>query len=415
MESRQAGGPLPGRPSRPEWPETLNLDTLTADGWRPTPIREFVLKIHSRCNLACDYCYMYELADKSWRNQPHVMSVEVVQQIAARISEHARTHNLTRITLILHGGEPLLAGPDLIANVVRSVRIAAGPDVQVDVSLQTNGIDLDREFLRLFDQLAIRVGISVDGDAVAHDRHRRFRNGRGSSDAVAAALELLTTEQYRHLFAGLLCTVDVRNDPVATYEALLRFRPPMIDLLLPHGTWTSPPPYRVPGAPTTPYGDWLVAVFDRWFNAPRQETRIRLFEEIVRLLSGRSGTTEMVGLSPASVLVVETDGSIELSDMLKSAYHGAPVTGLRVDTDPFDAALQLPSVAARQIGVRALSAQCRACRIYRVCGGGLYPHRYRTGSGFANPSVYCPDLFRLITHVRQAVLGAIEARLAVLG
>jgi uncharacterized protein len=38
-----------------------------------------------------------------------------------------------------------------------------------------------------------------------------------------------------------------------------------------------------------------------------------------------------------------------------------------------------------------------------TCGGGLYPHRYRSGSGFRHPSVYCADLMRLITHVRDRV------------
>jgi uncharacterized protein len=40
-----------------------------------------------------------------------------------------------------------------------------------------------------------------------------------------------------------------------------------------------------------------------------------------------------------------------------------------------------------------------------ICGGGLYPHRYRDGEGFRHPSVYCPDLLRLITHVRNRVLA----------
>ena len=40
-----------------------------------------------------------------------------------------------------------------------------------------------------------------------------------------------------------------------------------------------------------------------------------------------------------------------------------------------------------------------------ICGGGLYPHRYRAGSGFRHPSVYCADLLRLITHVRDRVRG----------
>jgi uncharacterized protein len=404
------GPTLPGPES--EWPSTLDVHALLADGWKPIPFREFVLKIHSRCNLACDYCYMYELADKTWRLRPRRMPRAIAEQAAIRIAEHIHAHGLARITLILHGGEPLLAGPDLIAHVVTSIRDATGPRVRVDVSLQTNGVGLDVGYLRLFDDLDIRVGVSLDGDAAAHDRHRRYRNGRGSHAAVLAALERLAAGPYRHLFGGLLCTIDVCNDPVATYEALLQVNPPMIDLLLPHGTWTTPPPKRIPGSPSTPYADWLIAVFDRWFDAPRQETRIRLFEEIMHMLVGGASATEAVGLSPVSVIVIETDGSIEQSDMLKSAYHGAPWTGLHVTRDPLDAALLLPSVVARQIGAMALSTECRRCRIRQVCGGGLYPHRYRSGSGFANPSVYCSDLFLLITHIRQAMAAGIATRVA---
>lgn len=395
-----------------EWPSTLDVDALLADGWKPTPFREFVLKIHSRCDLACDYCYMYELADQTWRLRPSRMPWAISEQTATRIAEHIHAHNLTRVNIILHGGEPLLAGPDLISHVVTTIRDRAGPHVRVDVSLQTNGVRLDSAYLRLFASLGVRVGISLDGDAVAHDRHRRYRNGHGSHGTVMAALKRLAAEPYRQLFGGLLCAIDVRNDPVATYEALLEFDPPMIDLLLPHGTWTTPPPERIPGSPSTPYADWLIAVFDRWFAAPRQETRIRLFEEIMHMLVGGASTSEAVGLSPVGTIVIETDGSIEQSDMLKSSYHGAPWTGLHVTRDPLDAALLLPSVAARQIGARALSTECRGCRIQQVCGGGLYPHRYRSGSGFANPSVYCPDLFRLITHIRQAMVAGISERLA---
>lgn len=404
-------GPTVPKPGS-EWPSTLDVHALLADGWKPTPFREFVLKIHSRCDLACDYCYMYELADQSWRLRPHRMPRAIAEQAATRIAEHADAHNLARVSVILHGGEPLLAGPDLISHVITTIRDRAGPQVRVNVSLQTNGVRLDTRYLQLFASLDVRVGISFDGDAAAHDRHRRYRNGQGSHRTVTAALKRLNSGTYRHLFGGLLCTIDVRNDPIATYEALLQFDPPMIDLLLPHGTWTMPPQQRIPGSPDTPYADWLIAVFDRWFAAPRQETRIRLFEEIMHLLVGGTSASEAVGLSPASVLVIETDGSIEQSDILKSAYHGAPWTGLHVTRDPLDAALLLPSVVARQIGVKALSIECQGCRIHQICGAGLYAHRYRSGSGFANPSVYCPDLFRLIIHIRQAMMAGISERLA---
>ncbi|MBG0822805.1 FxsB family radical SAM/SPASM domain protein [Planomonospora sp. ID91781] len=394
-----------------EWPSTLDVGELMAGGWRPTPFRQFILKIHSRCDLACAYCYMYEMADTSWRGRPKRMTPETFAATAARIAEHTRTHGLTEIEVVLHGGEPLLAGREAIRDLVTRIRSAVGGGTRVRVALQTNATLLDHGYLDLFAELDLRVGVSLDGDGAMHDRSRRRANGQGSHAAVVKALGLLTSPAYRHLFSGLLCTVDLRNDPLGAYEALLAFGPPAVDFLLPHGNWSAPPPGRDPGAGATPYADWLIPVFDRWYRSPRQPTRVRLFDEIVHLLLGGASASEAVGLSPAAMVVVETDGGIEQSDFLKSAYQGAPETGLHVARDSFDDVLLLPAVAARQIGELALSAACRRCPVGRVCGGGLYAHRYREGNGFANPSVYCPDLLRLIEHVKHTVEADLSARI----
>ena len=389
-----------------EWPAGLDVSSLLDTGWRPIPFREFIVKVHSRCDLACDYCYMYEMADQSWRDLPRAMSAETAELTARRIADHANAHGLRDVTLILHGGEPLLAGRDLISHLVKSARGMAGPKTTVHAVVQTNGVGLTDGYLKFFDELDVRVGVSVDGDAVAHDRHRLFPSGRGSYQAVAAALGRL--RRFPHLYGGLLCTVDLSNDPVRTYRALADFGPPKIDFLLPHGTWEAPPPGRVPGEPGTPYADWLIEVFDYWY--PKPQTRVRMFEEIMQLLLGGASNSEIVGLAPARMVVIETDGSIEQEDTLKVAYEGATATGLHVARDALDAALLLPQIVARQIGDRALSAPCRVCPVRAVCGGGLYSHRYREGTGFFNPSVYCPDLLALISHIRERLRADLAAR-----
>ena len=391
-----------------EWPFTLDVAALLADGWRPFPFLEFIVKIHSRCDLKCDYCYMYEMADQTWRDQPRRMSDAIAEQTARRIGDHARGHHVPEITLVLHGGEPLLAGHDLIWRLVTATRKAAGEGVHVVAQVQTNGIGLDDAYLGLFSELDVKVGVSLDGGAEIHNRHRRFASGRGSYASVAAGLGRLRQPQFQHLYSGLLCTVDLANDPIQTYESLIAFDPPRVDFLLPHGTWDVPPPGRRPDPADAPYAHWLAAIFDHWYFAPK--THIRLFEDIMRLLLSRASSSEAIGLAPAQMVVIETDGSVEQVDSLKAVYHGAPDTGLHVNRDPFDAALVLPSIVARQLGARALATQCRACPIHQVCGGGMYPHRYRSGTGFANPSVYCPDLMRLIGHVRTVLEADIRTR-----
>jgi uncharacterized protein len=410
MPGRQALGYPATRDAAP-WPdETLDIAALRASGWRPTPFRDVVLKVHQRCNLACDYCYVYTMADQTWRDRPTIMTRDTWLAAADRTAEHARTHRLSAMRLVLHGGEPLLAGADRLATLVGDFRAAVGGACRLDVQAQTNGVLLDAVMLGRLRAHGVTVGVSLDGPPADNDRHRRHPDGRSTFAAVDRALRLLGTPEHRPAFAGLLCTVDPDTDPLACYAALLRYAPPMIDFLLPHANWSAPP-VRAAGAGPTPHGDWLVAAFDRWYDAPRQETSVRLFEDVISLALGGAGRSEQVGLSPVAVVVVETDGAIEQVDSLKSTYPGACATGLTVFTDPLDAALEHPGVIARQIGPDALSDTCLRCPVHAICGGGHYAHRYRAGEGFHNPSVYCADMLRLIRHVTRRIATDLRARL----
>lgn len=190
------------------------------------------------------------------------------------------------------------------------------------------------------------------------------------------------------------------TNPVGVYESLLEFTPPQVDFLLPHANWSAPPPRH--GSPHNhEYGEWLATAFNRWYEAPRQEMRVRLFREVIHLLLGGASETEQIGLSAAAMIVVNTDGALEQVDALRTAYAGAVQTALTVYDNDMDDALRHPAIVARQIGLAALSDSCQRCPVRRVCGGGHYAHRYRRGSGFRNPSVYCRDLQYLIRHVRD--------------
>lgn len=371
------------------------------------PLRQLVLKVHSRCDLACDHCYVYEHADQSWTARPKVISDEVISWTALRLAEHAKAHALTSVQVILHGGEPLLAGPARLRRVCEELRSRLDGVSRLDLRIHTNGIQLSERFLDLFAEFDIRVGISLDGDRAANDLHRRYSDGRSSHDRVLAALSLLRQERHRHLYAGLLCTIDVRNDPVAAYDALAAQDPPRIDFLLPHATWDDPP-LRPDGAPT-PYADWLMAVYDRWESQGRPMP-VRLFDSIISTLGGGPSLTEAMGLAPADVVVVETDGTFEQADSLKTAFDGAPVTGEDVFRHTLDEVALHPGITARQQGLAGLSETCRSCPVVRSCGGGLYAHRYRgDGTDFDNPSVYCADLQELIRSI-DARTGAGAAR-----
>ena len=359
------------------------------------PLSQIVLKVHSRCDLACDHCYVYEAADQSWHGRPMVISDEVTAQAARRIADHAAAHALPAVQIILHGGEPLLAGPARLRRIITALRSATDGVCDLDLRIHTNGVLLNERFCVLFAEQRVKVGISIDGDRIANDRHRRYADGRSSYDQVIRAIGLLRTPRFHELYAGLLCTIDVANDPIMVYESLMDLRPPRIDFLLPHATWDNPP-HRP--ASDTDYAKWLIAIFDRWL-ADGCPSRIRTFDSILSTLRGGESYTEALGLDAAGLVVIETDGSYEQVDSLKAAFDGAPETGTDVFRHSLDTVAAHPGIQARQQGAGGLCQTCRECPVVTSCGGGLYPHRYRSGNGFANPSVYCTDLLELISHI----------------
>ncbi|MFE3654986.1 radical SAM/SPASM protein FxsBH, inactivated beta-hydroxylase extension form [Streptomyces sp. NPDC059165] len=369
------------------------------------PFREIVLKVHSRCDLACDHCYIYEHADQSWRTRPKAISDEAIFWTALRLAEHAKNHALPSVSVILHGGEPLLAGPSRLRRICEELTAALDGIAALDLRIHTNGLQLSPRYLDLFDEFGVRVGISLDGDKAANDRHRRFADGRSSHPLVLRAVELLGQDRYRHLNLGLLCTIDVANDPVAVHDALMELAPPRIDFLLPHATWDEPPP-RPSGSPTA-YADWILTVFDRWDRQGRR-VPVRLFDSVLSTLTGGPALTESLGLAPTDLVVVETDGSLEQVDSLKSAYDGAAATGFTVFDHAFDEVAAHPGIRARQLGLAGVSGTCRRCPVVRSCGGGLYTHRYRSGADFDNPSVYCTDLEALVRGIERRATGAVS-------
>lgn len=365
------------------------------------PLQQLVLKIHSRCDLACDHCYVYEHADKSWKTCPVVIDQDTVRQTAARFATYAREHSLASVTVILHGGEPLLAGPARLRSICAEFSSALAGVTDLELKIHTNGMQLSRRHLDVFRQYGVLVSVSLDGDQDANDRHRLDRRYRSSYHRVLRAIDLLRTEEYRHLFGGLLCTVDVANDPVVVHDTLSALSPPRIDYLLPHSTWDTLPPRGSSGS-ATPYADWLLAVFDRWTEQGRK-VRVRTFDSVLSTLRGGPSLTEAMGLAPSDLAVVETDGSFEQVDSLKTAYDGAPATGYHVNDHTFEQVARHPGVQARQRGLLGLSKTCRECPVVQSCGGGLYAHRYSSEREFDNPSVFCHDLRALVDGIAERI------------
>ena len=365
-------------------------------------IGSYVLKIASRCNLNCTYCYMYNLADQSWRSQPKQMSPDVVRLFCSKLLHHCQNHSRKLVHLTLHGGEPLLLGVHRLDALITDItfQLKAG-GVASKITIQTNGTLFTRPFGEMLRKHGISVGVSLDGPPEINDRHRVDHQGRGTSGLVEIGLRLLT-EEYRDIFAGLLCVVNLNADPTKTYEYLSSFSPPTVNFLLPVDNHDRLPPGMDYVGVSSKYGDWLCAVFDAW-SVAAIPSRVLFINSIINLLMGRHSLTEGFGGDESRILVIETDGSLEAVDSLKATFPGATNLGLNIREHDFDLALERLRDWARAQGLDAVPPACTACKYQRVCGSGDQATRYSAANGFRNPSIYCRDLQRIISHIAAAM------------
>lgn len=366
------------------------------------PFYTFIVKIASRCNLNCSYCFVYNRADQQWRSQPGLMADGTIRQTALRIREHCEAHALSRVSIVFHGGEPLLGGVKHLSALTETIReVFIGSNITPFIGMQSNGTLLNEDVARFMHANGMTVGVSLDGPPHVNDRHRLDHNGRPSTARVESNMRELLRSAYRPIFTGFLCVVDIETDPIEVFEYLASFGSGKFDFLLPYDNYDRRPPGKE-CLDDTPYADWLIAVFDHWFTQ-HSHIRIREFDSLIRMMLGGHSKVESIGGEAVDLIVVETDGQIEAVDSLKATFDGATKLGYNVFDHSFDLAACNVAVKSRQMGAASLCRQCQECELVGICGGGYIPNRYSRENGFGNPSVYCTDLKKLITHIRRRV------------
>ena len=128
--------------------------------FRDQPISQLLVKVASRCNIDCDYCYWFR--DAAVYNKPKLMSAEVLQQLLQRIEEHIVAHSLIDLPIILHGGEPLLWGVENFRRIAEACEaISARTECDIPIAVTTNGVLIDDEWLDCFESHNISVAISM--------------------------------------------------------------------------------------------------------------------------------------------------------------------------------------------------------------------------------------------------------------
>lgn len=363
-------------------------------------ITSIILKVSSICNLNCRYCYLFNKSDKSHLRFSNIMPQEVVVATLKNIDDYLKTIPSKTIELTFHGGEPLIAGIDFYNRFFdfADKYIKSG---KVKYSIQTNGSLLNLEWISLFKEHDVSIGVSLDGNEDAN-RDRITKSGSPAFPLTIKGIEMALSHGIE---VGVLSVIPTHTSPDAYYSFFKKLGIRFLDCLIHDAT------YETYNSENRGFGIWLSQLYDVWMG-DRDRISIRTFESIIRLLCNPDLNIggEILGNSENGVVDITPDGDITVPDTMLICGENYNRQNLSVLSNSLDDIFSNPIFELYYNSHKdtSLCEKCRNCCIKKVCGGGMLAHRFSKEREFDNPSVYCFDLFLLIRHIQNDLLTRMD-------
>jgi uncharacterized protein len=203
--------------------------------------------------------------------------------------------------------------------------------------------------------------------------------------------------------------MNLKSDPIEYYDHFKSLNINSVDILLfdtNHDTKENIFKDNI-----TP-SEWYIKIFNKWYNdTSKNKIKIRFFEMIIKEILGEEQDLDSIGTHENNVLVLETNGDLEAVDVLKLCGNSFTKNGININTHDIDEINKSELMEVYYNSGKYLPKKCLACPVQDICGGGYLPHRYSSKNGFNNPTLYCDDLLRIITHIQNTIIDSMPKEL----
>ncbi|MBZ4206992.1 MULTISPECIES: radical SAM protein [Klebsiella] len=362
-------------------------------------LHQVIFKISQKCNINCTYCYVYNMGDSSWSQRENFASDEIVQALAKKIKEHVEFYNMKTFHLELHGGEPLLYGKARLRKLLTTMDFIVGKQI-LRYSIQTNGLLLDREWVDLFSEFKVNVGISIDGPPSIFSK-RVNRRGRDITPNLLDVLENLHITR-TNFKPGALAVISDTSDICELIDWFPTIGICSFDLLLPLGNIITPPSGITDLASLE---EKLIKGFEYWRSLGEGAPRIRLYELMIKGFLGHEVALDALGGDLTTLCVVESNGAIGMSDVTRFLGGIYSSDDINIKTHKLDVHSEHFKVQELQ----KLCDTCKNCAVVNACGGGYIPDRF-DGVSFNNPTYYCSVMYGLGKHILKYMQQSIPEK-----
>ena len=276
------------------------------------------------------------------------------------------------INFSFQGGEPTLCGLTYFKSFVEYVNICKSKKfINIQYSLQTNGILIDEAFARFFNQNKFLIGLSLDGSKELHDLNRVDTRDEGTFLTVKKAADILGKNKVDF---NILCVITEQSayKGVAIYNYFkkngfnfIQFIPQIILLKENEG-------YDYLTAEG--YGRFLKDTFDVWFRdfSAGIYISIRDFDNIAGILMGKRPEICTLQGHCSCNIVIEANGNVYPCDFyVLDEYLLGNINDMEIKD------MIINPVAKRFLAESEMKVtdECKSCKWLNLCRTGC--RRYK--------------------------------------
>jgi len=306
-----------------------------------------------------------------------------------------------------HAGEPLIVSPSFYLNVIEAIRRIVPERISLRHSIQTNGTLISDEWCELFLQHNIRVGVSIDGPQLLHDKNRVTKGGKGTHKKIMRGIDMLRDYQIPFEVIAVV-TNETLKIPDEFYAFFDELKPTVIALNIEESECGYDSGLLQNKDFITHYKLFLSKIYQL---QKKGELKFREIEEIRRVILFNKGDRNNLQAQPFSIVTIDWAGNMytyspELAGMTHESYPSFSLGNVKEHTLED----MLSSVVLKELTADIFSGVelCRnSCDYFSLCGGGAPANKlYENGTFVSTDTGYCRARFQIPTDI---VLADLEA------
>lgn len=319
----------------------------------------------SSCNLNCSYCFYKDVSKNRDVFNNGFMNIDTLQNIIKKVL----SENFSNINFIFQGGEPTLIGLEFYEQVIELQNKYNLNNAIITNSIQTNGINLTKNWVKLFKDNNFLVGVSLDGPKYIHDTYRNYYNTLGTYDEVMNFVCLLKKYDVNFNILSVITKYSASHiEEIYSFYKKQDFKYLQFIPCIKNFNTDNPSENLDYYLDNDTYLYFLENLYKLWVKDLKNGIfiEIRNFMDYITVLKGNSPTSCGMGGFCSIHTVIESNGDVYPCDFYcVDRWKLGNINETSLQAIRFN-------IKAKEFFDRSLFIhnECKKCKVFKLCGGG---------------------------------------------